>query len=177
MKQAFHNEQVFPSQLPALEEIDWHPILPAYRKVMRIVTCINWSIIIIVAGLASLMIDVEGYALWWLGISVPMLIIGLIVNLLCVNKAFAVRGYAIREYDICSRSGFIFTKTQVIPYRRLQQVSLTQGPIDRLANSHTLKLFVAGSSGGDISIHGLDREDAQRAYSFILEQIRLDEQH
>lgn len=177
MEQIFHNEQVFPYQLPSVDKIEWHPILPTYRKVMRLVAVINWFIAIALAIGASFLFETEPYNLWWLGITLPLLVLGLVVNLLWVNKAFAIRGYAVRELDICSRSGFIFTKTQVIPYRRLQQISLKQGPLDRLAGSHTLELFVAGSSGSDVSIHGLSLEDAQRAYSFILDQIRLDEQH
>lgn len=177
MEQPFCNEQVFPDQLPSIEEIVWQPILTTYRKAMYIVTLMNWSLLIALVVGVPFLFDVEEYRFWWLIISTPLLVLGLIANLLCVQRAFAVRGYAIRELDICQRRGFIFTKVSVIPYRRLQQVSLKQGPIDRLADSHTLELFVAGSSGGDISIHGLSKADALRAYSFILEQIRLDEQH
>lgn len=68
-------------------------------------------------------------------------------------------GYAVADFGLMLRRGFIWRKLAVFPLARLQGVSLSQGPIDRAqrvsgAQVHT----VPGPITGYLS--GLEREDA-----------------
>ena len=64
-------------------------------------------------------------------------------------------GYALRQKDIIYRRGFLFEKTTVVPFNRIQHVSVEKSVIDKALKLATLKIFTAGGSGSDVSIPGL----------------------
>ena len=64
-------------------------------------------------------------------------------------------GYALREKDLIYRRGYLITKTTVIPFNRIQHVSISRGVFDKALGISTLKIFTAGGQGSDVSIPGL----------------------
>lgn len=71
-------------------------------------------------------------------------------------------GFALREKDILYRRGFIFSKITVVPFNRIQHVSVSRDILDKSLNISTLMIFTAGGSGSDINIPGLRPETALR---------------
>ncbi len=69
-------------------------------------------------------------------------------------------GYALREKDIIFRRGFLFQKTTVVPFNRIQHVSVERGVIDKTLKLATLRIFTAGGSGSDLDIPALLPETA-----------------
>ncbi|MEY3369001.1 MAG: hypothetical protein RI973_2156, partial [Bacteroidota bacterium] len=76
-------------------------------------------------------------------------------------------GYALREHDILYRRGVYFHTETAIPFNRMQHCEITRGPIERAFDLATLKIYTAGTSGGDLAIEGLPVEEAQRIKEFI----------
>ena len=69
-------------------------------------------------------------------------------------------GYALREQDIIFKRGFLFERTTIVPFNRIQHVSVERSFLDKVLNISTLKVFTAGGSGSDISIPGIIPETA-----------------
>src|SRR5690606_10998494 len=68
-------------------------------------------------------------------------------------------GYRTTEHAVLVRRGFLWRRLAVFPLARLQSLSISQGPIDRLQRvSHGQIHSVAGPVTGTMS--GLERDDA-----------------
>ncbi|MEV8218395.1 PH domain-containing protein [Microbacterium sp. NPDC077391] len=68
-------------------------------------------------------------------------------------------GYRLTEHAVLVRRGFLWRRLAVFPLARLQSLSISQGPIDRLQRvSHGQIHSVAGPVTGTMS--GLERDDA-----------------
>jgi membrane protein YdbS with pleckstrin-like domain len=85
-------------------------------------------------------------------------------------QSFPRRGYLLRERDISYRKGWIYRESISIPYNRIQHSEVSQGPMERAMKLSTLKVFTAGGSGSDLSIHGLEPDQAERLKTWITEK-------
>ena len=85
-------------------------------------------------------------------------------------KAFPIRGYLVREKDISYRSGLIFREVVTVPYNRVQHSEVSNGPIERVMDLSTLKIYTAGGSSSDLSIHGLDPRDAEKIKEWLTQK-------
>lgn len=71
-------------------------------------------------------------------------------------------GFALREKDIIYRSGYLFQKTIVIPFNRMQHSSIQQSFLDKIFGISSLKIYTAGGSGSDMNIPGLLPDEAKK---------------
>ena len=55
--------------------------------------------------------------------------------------------YELRERELETREGVWFRKISIIPYSRITNVDIVQGPLSRLLKIHTIKVQTAGYSG------------------------------
>jgi membrane protein YdbS with pleckstrin-like domain len=99
----------------------------------------------------------------------------LIVSILTVaigKGSFRRKSYAIREHDIIYKSGWIIQKIHAVPFNRIQHASVRVGPIDRKFGLASLTLFTAASMIDDVSIKGLQENEAERIREFIMGKIK-----
>jgi hypothetical protein len=72
------------------------------------------------------------------------------------------------------KRGVLFRKTGIVPYNRITNIDIIQGPVMRLFKISNLQIQTAGSSsnktGSDISIIGV--EDAEPLRAFIMDFVR-----
>ncbi len=87
-----------------------------------------------------------------------------------IFKNQEVYGYALRERDIVFRRGFLFEKTTIIPFSRIQHVSISQGILDKSLKIATLQIYTAGGSGSDINIPGLEPQRATAVKEAIVKE-------
>lgn len=80
------------------------------------------------------------------------------------------KSYAIRKHDVVYRSGVLWRFENAVPFNRVQHVETSSTPLDRAFGIATLHLYTAGGSGGDLRIHGLPADVAERLRLFILER-------
>lgn len=81
------------------------------------------------------------------------------------------RGFAVREKDILYRSGIIAITTTLIPFSRIQHISLEEGLFSRLFHLGQLSIFTAGGSSGSLHIPGIEIEQARQIKELLMKQI------
>jgi membrane protein YdbS with pleckstrin-like domain len=169
----FENVEIATDDLPKAAHVDWQPMHETFLKQRLVVAIIINSIVI--AGLAGLH-TILALAFRDEGISAPLYLIWLIL----LPVAAAVTGwpflsvprmgYAIRDRDILYRAGVLWRRVTAIPYNRIQHVEKDTSPLDRRYGLANLKIFTAGGASGDLKIHGLGEDTAERIRSFLLER-------
>ncbi|MNV65092.1 Bacterial membrane flanked domain protein [compost metagenome] len=80
-------------------------------------------------------------------------------------------GYAIREKDLIYKSGIISISTSIIPFTRIQHISLNEGIFSRMFQLGALHVFTAGGASGSITIPGLDIELARTVKEELTRQL------
>ncbi len=161
----YENLEIRSGELPDVigTDFDRHP--KRYLKFRLIMMSILFSLLAM--GLVSV---------WLSGNNTPATIltsawtIFLLLRIAFEIKAFPLRGYLVREKDISYRSGLIFREVTTIPYNRIQHSEVSHGPIARKMKLSTLKIFTAGGSSSDLSIHGLDAEEAEKLKEWLTEK-------
>lgn len=82
--------------------------------------------------------------------------------------------YHLNDTEMSWKRGVWFKKTGIVPYNRITNVDISQGPVMRLFKISNLQIQTAGNSGGkagsEISIIGV--EDAEPLRAFIMDFVR-----
>ncbi len=150
----FSNEQIDLASLPKYESVAFSSVSSIYLIKMNIQT-----------GIFMLVMTI-GLGIFWFfqldhlqsGIIFAVLLVAFIFRFWNNYKLLQSLGYAIREKDIIYKRGFIFSKTTVIPFNRVQHASISRGVWDKLLGISSLNIFTAGGGGSDITIPGLEPE-------------------
>ena len=102
-----------------------------------------------------------------------ILVLVLIVLVLFFSRlAFVKKGFAFRQHDVLFRRGVIATNTIVIPYNRIQHVSLHEGIVSRFFGLAKIEIFTAGGSSSDIEIPGILKEEAENIKQLLMGKIQ-----
>ncbi len=168
----FTNDAIDISTLPKHKDAAIKPIHSAYWYV--IVANFTITFLIIGVALATILFVVQvlrPYA--WFVLAIYVLFVG--IQFLLQHIAFRKRGYAIRQRDLIYRRGVLATVTTVIPFNRIQHVTLNEGFLSRYHGLAQLQLFTAGGASSDMRISGLAKDEAERMKELILRQIVQEE--
>ncbi len=156
-QEVFKNEALEIYSLPKYEEAELNSFAPKYLLKRNILTTI-W-LIIVTAGIFIAYNFAEEYR-----ILVPfaggLFLLNFIWSYISNYQWFRKSGYAMREHDIIFKRGFLFEKTTVVPFNRVQHVSTNRGVMDKMLNLSALNIFTAGGSGSDVGLPGLFPETA-----------------
>jgi len=172
MEENFTNTQIESYSLPSVTNVDFQGLERDYFKVGLIGVLIFSSVLIIGSSLIRLSGVLDPYSDY---IYIPVLIlIGLYLFFLI--KGFKHKAYALRQHDILYKRGYIWRSQTVIPFNRVQHCEVDQGPLERLFDISSLKVFTAGGSSSDLSIPGLRLETAQSLKDLIMRKIPSDEE-
>lgn len=148
----FRNESIDIHSLPKFEEVEYTLISHRYLIKSNIQTGIFLVIILIAWGV-----------LWYFGSGTQNLqIAGVVIFLFFAFRFwnnFKMQknyGYALREKDVLYRRGFLVHSVTVLPFNRIQHVSISRDFIDKMLNISSLQIFTAGGGGSDVNIPGLE---------------------
>lgn len=167
----FQNQSLNIDELPKFENAQGHPVDKAYLKVLRLL--FGFWLLFLFGGLTlvKLLLDLPQPVFYPI---LSFLVIIFAFSIIETEKGFPRRQFGIREKDIIFQSGyFVFSQT-ILPYKRIQHVEVKQGPLFKVFNLYTLKVFTAGSSAGDLSIAGLNKDDADKLKAQILKAADID---
>lgn len=167
----FTNHQIDIEQLPKMQEVEYLPPEEKYINVLRINYLLLWGIPLI-ASVVWFFLTEESKTLPIIGISTSLLL--LITMQILVKRVYHFRGYALREKDICQRTGIFFHKYSTIPFRRIQHLSVEQGPIARIFHLSSLHVYTAAGEDNSIVLKGITQERANEMKAFILNTIKED---
>jgi membrane protein YdbS with pleckstrin-like domain len=166
----FINTAVDLSLLPAAEQVVLKPIHPSYLKLLRI----EWSVTslfltLVVISLLVFVPSIFKTSWWWIIITAAFAII--IPYGWLQEKSFPFRAYAVREHDVIYQKGWLIRTLKVCPFNRIQNCTISSGPVERSRKLASLILYTAGASGADMRIPGLLQEEAEQLRQFILNKI------
>ena len=177
----FENPEIAEDELPRASTVHW---LGMDRKFLRLLLVqAALAVVFLSVGVGVLQqifniafaeenINLKLGALWFL---IPVIAApAFIWPLISVPR----KGYAVRAKDIIYKSGVFWHTVTAIPFNRIQHVEKSSTPLERRFGIATLQLFTAGGSGGDLKIHGLSADNAEKLRFFILDKVGASvEQH
>lgn len=171
-KPAFGNEVIDPAALPDFRRARLERVSSRFAPYAMISSAIFWLILTVVAlvvpRLPMVTLELPG----WLAL-VPGL--ALLWFATIAGLEARRRRWALREHDLIYHSGLIWQRTAILPFARIQHVETASGPLERMFGLMRVKCFTAGGLSADLTVEGLEREDARRVRQYLLEQIRDDE--
>ncbi|MDU9376656.1 hypothetical protein McpSp1_12800 [Methanocorpusculaceae archaeon Sp1] len=119
--------------------------------------CLGWVFIGDVFGLGS------SIAIAAAVILIACLIFGLVWVVLYYKSVV----YHLNETEMTWKRGVWFRKTGIVPYNRITNVDIVQGPVMRIFGISNLKIQTAGYSGtngsAEISLEGIEEPEPLRA--------------
>ena len=168
MQSEMENERVDTSVLPELESLEFQKHPARYKSYRFLISAIIWIFPII--GLIFVWIFAPMPWPW-----IPTGIIGLFIaiSLIGIPIGYKYRMYVLRERDLTYKKGWIFFSTVTIPFNRIQHTEVSQGPIEKKYDICTLKIFTAGGSTSDLSIPGLEEDEAQQIREYVAKKAAL----
>lgn len=108
------------------------------------------------------------------GIFIAVLLLLVVFILFWVQLYYKSIVYYLNDTEMTWKRGVWFKKTGIVPYNRITNVDISQGPVMRLFKISNLQIQTAGNSGGkagsEISIIGV--EDAEPLRAFIMDFVR-----
>ena len=165
----FTNETIDTKQLPRYEEVSFSTLDPAYWTVIW-VELLFVALLVGVAAIAGVFFD-EKLAAKSTAISVGLPVLFIVVFGI-LRLGFVKKGFAFREHDVLFRYGVIATKTIIIPYNRIQHVSLHEGLLSRYFGLAKIEIFTAGGNSSDIEIPGILKDEAESIKQLLMGKIQ-----
>ncbi|RAJ26629.1 hypothetical protein LX77_00884 [Gelidibacter algens] len=162
----FTNQQIDLETLPTIDDIVFKPISKRYLKIIVLNRSLFYSLLFSALIIAKFMVEavnfhlVFWYVLWGV---VLVCIIDVVITVL----AFKKRKYAIREQDVIYSKGLLVNSISAVPISRIQHLEISRSWLARKFNLATLKIFTAGESGIDLSIDGLNYDEAKQINDFL----------
>lgn len=120
--------------------------------VTGILTAMN-PLVMLVGGAVALVIF--GYLTWW------------------IPAFYRTAGYRFTDDEVEYRRGVFFQQKTTVPYNRITNVGVSQGPIERLVNAGAVGIHTAGyggQTGAELTIGGVS--DFEAIQEQILERVR-----
>ncbi|MGC2872750.1 PH domain-containing protein [Ihubacter sp. rT4E-8] len=131
-------------------------------KSWRIGRLISFAVFAIIAAVVILIIWCTGWSSWWryiiIGGAVLMAVVQGVAACILPQIEYRQWGYLIEEDKVVIRHGIFFIKKTIVPIIRIQNITMSQGPIDRRLGLYKLKLSLAS---GSFEIVGLNQETAE----------------
>jgi len=162
----FVNEPIEVSGLPFLDEGDFLPLHKEYLYVRLVGAIILFAFLAAVGVFVYFKTDL---AIWQ--IYLPLAILA-VANITLHILGFSKKGYLMRTHDISYKRGLIFHKRTTVPLVRIQHSEVIQGPLQRLFDLATVKIYTAGGQQSDLSIPGLTPQEAAKVRDFINKKVQ-----
>lgn len=149
----FSNLQLDVNALPQIEEVSLHPLSKKYLVKLQISSFVSVCIFTTAIFLAYKFSEPQFHSYLLAAGVVIWVMFGwsFFNNIMYIKRS----GYALREKDVIFKRGFLFERITVVPFNRIQHVSVARSFLDKMLHISTVKIFTAGGSGSDLSISGI----------------------
>ncbi len=165
---AFSNPSLQPDDIPRYKALQLQQVHQAFRKIMLIERGMLWLILsACTTGVFFLIKFAGANPLWMLGSGILLALL-LFALWLTANRSFQNMGYALRRHDIVFRKGWLYERLHIIPLKKIQHCQVKRGPLERIYGLASLKIFTAGGTGADITLSGLQKEEAERLKDWLI---------
>jgi membrane protein YdbS with pleckstrin-like domain len=141
---------VFEFKSAEADSVTWLRPSPRLLRARRIEVGLITVLVAVAGGLA-------GLAISWLS---GLIVAGAVVVAGAASERFAARrvaawGYAERQDDLMVRRGVLVRRLSVVPYGRMQFITVTAGPLERSLGLATVRMHTAAAAS-DARIPGLE---------------------
>ncbi len=144
-------------------DLEFVPVDAKYFRVLRISSMI-WTAVFFLPSLAIVLLILHENSFTFpsiLFLLIPLTILTLgIWGLYIAKRRARALGYIELDDELIVRKGVIFQKMEVVPYGRMQQVTINAGPLLNRYKLAEIKLLTA-AMGSDVTIPGLSRAEAE----------------
>ncbi|ATA72874.1 hypothetical protein CGC49_06020 [Capnocytophaga sp. H4358] len=159
------NDLVTINQIPDYEQIPLTNLHSDYKKIAQMNAIIASGIgLVLLLAIFFVFDAVEKYY----AIIGILLIFVFVISYISISYKY--KKYAFRQQDAIYKTGIIYQATHIVPYVRLQHITIKQGWYAKRLGLATLCLYTASSHDG-VSISGLSLQEAERWKSFLLNRI------
>jgi hypothetical protein len=173
MTAQFENLSVDPNDLPGLNDFEFKSIDPKYLKVSLLASSLFFLLLIGGAIAIIHFSEIEEKPVTYL-IGVSSIVVLFVLNVIMTVLGFKKKKYALRQRDLIYTKGLIWSTRTTVPFNRIQHAELKQGPIERLFQLNSLKIFTAGGQSSDLVIPGLPEDIALNIKDFVLKKTAED---
>ncbi len=168
METVWQNPVMEVADLPQVEDVHFqrHPV--RYQSYRYLVASIWWAIPVV-----AFVVFATLYTDWWAvyaGIPLASLIV---LSYVGIGIGYRKRSYALRQNDLTYRKGWLFYSITTVPFNRIQHTEVAQGPLERKYKLCTLNLYTAGGSTSDLSIPGLEQDEAQQLRDYVAKKAAI----
>lgn len=143
--------------------MEYQRIDPKAIKSFRINAAIDLLIVLAIEIPATAVILITGWDSPWRWVifaGMALVTLACLINLTVIPPfEYKQWGYMLQDDKVVVRHGIFIEKETVIPVIRIQNITVSQGPIDRKLGLHRVHMFLAS---GSFEIIGLDKETAER---------------
>jgi membrane protein YdbS with pleckstrin-like domain len=150
---------------------DWRPLHPAVRTVWSVKTALVGTVALAIATALVLFL---GLPLWLLGFAVPIVVVVAILATVGTRWRYERWVFRFAPGALELRYGVWFRTVSAVPYHRIQQIDIEQGPIERRLGIVTLSLTTA-SSASDGWIPGIHADEADGIRERLVEAADRDD--
>ena len=168
----FTNETINTIALPKFEETTLTKLHPDYKKIVFFNLGLVFLVLAIIAG--SGLYFIEEAIGYWLPVTIAYVIIALMSVVICLIS-LKNRGFAFRNHDVIYRSGAIAVETTIIPYNRVQHVTMHEGILSRKFGLASIEIFTAGGINSDIKVPGIEKDHAEKIKQLLVGKILKEE--
>jgi hypothetical protein len=157
----YNNPHIPIAAIPQYQEIPLQSIEPDYKKVLWF----NWTIAYLFITGLTVLIFITNEKLqkaWIITLAVFVFMSSIALVIASIEIGFKNRSWALRDKDIIFKKGWLFQRTHIVPFAKVQHCILKTGPVGRRYNLASLRFMTAASHQRDISINGLSLEDAEK---------------
>ena len=149
-----------------------HPVLPAYRWVLRVQLMITWIPLLV----GALVLDNVGFEdkPWQGYLSLAVGLLALAIVTLVPRRIYRRLGYLLNPKTLRVVRGWLFHTDTIVPLVRVQHLDVARGPLDKLFGTASLVVHTAGTHNSVVTLPGLDPVGAEAMRDRIREEVRTD---
>ncbi|MCG7845088.1 MAG: PH domain-containing protein [Methanomassiliicoccales archaeon] len=154
------------------KEFTADPALKSYYLTMALMILAVMTLPWLIPNLAFNPWEDAQYTLY---VAVALLAIALVSLIVWIPMYYARLVYGITDDEVVWSRGVLFRKTSIVPYTKITNVDIAQGPVMRLFGIYGLHVQTAGYSAqqagkSEISIMGV--KDHERLRTLMMENVR-----
>lgn len=155
------NEPIDVSELPRLSEDAFVGVSPKSVSMVAMLIRSAQALVVVSSIVVAVLVSP------WLLVGGLVVLAGLEGALIVRKLAFPYLGYQARELDFSVRSGLIHRSVITVPFKRVQNSVVHQGPLER---KFGLSTITVASAAGAVRLSGLIYDDATKLREFIVER-------
>lgn len=167
MQNTFTNTEVSIEALPQYQEVTLNSVSLNLRKKLFFQN----ALILFFLALGGVMLFYFEPDKLNIVIGIAIAFILLTLRFLDISLKQKRYGYALREKDLLFQSGYLINRTIIIPYNRIQHLTIHRSLWDKQFGISSLNVFTAGGDSSDVKIPGLDPDLAAQINEMITQKI------